>query len=447
MPHPMHPPPLLTLQALRPPLDGQPEPRPWFHLGDVRAEASEGQGDEAKAATKSADVYVFDRIGGWGGVSADDFVRDVAGLDVDHIDLHLNSPGGDAFEGVAIANVLRSHKANVTVWVDGIAASAASVIAMAGDEVVMNVGSQLMIHDASALAWGDAGTMRKASEVLDSVSDSLATTYAAKAGGTAAEWREVMVAETWYTGEEAVTAGLADRMATEDDRGGASGEQITPGGQTSFWDLWDSYGDPQRHANALRALYAYAGRDAAPAPRMPGREAGSKTPAASAGGFTPPQEDDDMSTLNKGLSQRLGIAENADEASILAAVDELKARADAPKLPDGAVPIEKEQLEQLQAAARDGQEAREQQRTEHREQLVSAAVKDGRIAASRREHWLTALKADPEGAEESLKALAPGLIPVAELGHAGDDPADDLGDDALDELAALAGLPKGALRG
>ena len=88
--------------------------REWFHLGQVRAEVvGEQDGDGPSGST--ADVYIFDYIGGWGGVSADDFVRDVAGLDVDHIDLHLNSPGGGATEGVAIANVLRQHRATVTV--------------------------------------------------------------------------------------------------------------------------------------------------------------------------------------------------------------------------------------------------------------------------------------------------------------------------------------------
>lgn len=154
-----------------------------------------------------------------------------------------------------------------------------------------------------------------------------------------------------------------------------------------------------------------------------------------------------MSTLTEGLRQRLGIAEDADEATILAAVDKLKTQASAPKLPDGAVPIEKEQLEQLQAAARDGQEAREQQRAESRERLVSAAVADGRVAPARREHWLEALKADPEGAEASLKALAPGLIPVAERGHDQAEAESGLtfNQAEYDALAASLGIkPKGA---
>lgn len=154
-----------------------------------------------------------------------------------------------------------------------------------------------------------------------------------------------------------------------------------------------------------------------------------------------------MSTLTEGLRQRLGIAEDADESQILAAVEQMKARADAPKLPDGAVAIERDQLEQLQAAARDGQEAREQQRAEARERLVAAAISDGRVAPARKEHWLAALKADPEGGEESLKALAPGLIPVNERGHdqAGADLTESFNQAEYEAMARSLGItPKGA---
>jgi hypothetical protein len=93
--------------------------------------------------------------------------------------------------------------------------------------------------------------------------------------------------------------------------------------QPSFWDMWDSLSSADRHADAVRALFTYAGRDAAPPPPMPmAAVRPSKTPAASAGGFTPPQEDDDMSTLIEGLRQRLGFAENADEGTILTSLDE-----------------------------------------------------------------------------------------------------------------------------
>lgn len=157
----------------------------------------------------SADVYIYDEIGYWG-TTARDFAAQVADLDVDEIHLHLNSPGGDAWDGVAIMNTLRRHRARVDVTVDGIAASAASLIAMAGNHITMAPSSMLMIHEASGFAWGNADVMREAAAILDKVSESYADAYAKRAGGTRDEWRVVMKAETWYTAEEAVLAGLAD---------------------------------------------------------------------------------------------------------------------------------------------------------------------------------------------------------------------------------------------
>lgn len=172
-----------------------------------RIEARIGDPDEGQVG--SADVYIFDEIGYWG-TTARDFAEQVAGLDVGAITLHINSPGGDAWDGVAIANVLRRHQAKVNVIVEGIAASAASLIAMAGDHITMAEASMMMIHDASGFAWGDAATMRESADILDKLSDSYADAYARRAGGTPEDWREVMRAETWYKAEEAVLAGLAD---------------------------------------------------------------------------------------------------------------------------------------------------------------------------------------------------------------------------------------------
>lgn len=156
-----------------------------------------------------ADVYIFDEIGYWG-TTARDFAEQITGLDVALIRLHLNSPGGDAWDGVAIANVLRRHRARVEVIVEGVAASAASMIAMAGDHITMAASSMLMIHDASGMAVGDAATMRDAADLLDKLSDSYADAYAKRAGGTREQWRDTMRIETWYEAEEAVLAGLAD---------------------------------------------------------------------------------------------------------------------------------------------------------------------------------------------------------------------------------------------
>lgn len=393
-----------------------------------------GKQPDSSSGPASADVYVFESIGGWFGVTADDFVRDVAGLDVQHLDIHLNSPGGEASEGVAIANVLRQHKADVTVWVDGLAASAASVIAMAGDEVVMNTGSQLMIHDPWTVAMGDAAEMRKSAEMLDSTANALASTYAAKAGGTSADWRAVMQNETWYTADEAVSAGLADRVATDEDKGRGSGEQVVPGASSGGWSMWDSLAAADRHMPTAAAAFRYAGRAEAPPP--------PKTPAASASGSTHKEGSTPVAFTDEQLAAlrtELGLAADASEAQIVDSVAEVMKEfvkePEAPKaaLPEGTVAIDKAVLDELRTNAAAGREAREQQQAARREQLVQSAVRDGRIAPASKDSWLNALKTDPDG-EKNLASLAPGLIPVNELGHAGHDT-----DTVPEEFLALYG--------
>jgi ATP-dependent protease ClpP protease subunit len=160
-----------------------------------------------------AQIHIYDEIGYWG-ITAADFVRELSSLNASAIDLHINSPGGEIFDGIAIMNALRSHPAAVTTYVDSLAASIASVIAMAGERIVMAPHSQLMIHDGSGLCLGNAADMRETAELLDRQSDNIAAVYAAKAGGSVEEWRARMTAETWYTAAEAVEAGLADEIAS-----------------------------------------------------------------------------------------------------------------------------------------------------------------------------------------------------------------------------------------
>lgn len=164
-----------------------------------------------------ATIHLYDPIDSWGGdwgVSAKEFSTVLAALpdDVTEIRLHINSPGGEVFEGIAILNALRNHPANVVAVVDGLAASAASFIACGADECVMGRNTQLMIHDAWGICIGAAADMRDLAVRLDQISDNIASVYAAKAGNDIAGWRASMLAETWYSADEAVSAGLADRV-------------------------------------------------------------------------------------------------------------------------------------------------------------------------------------------------------------------------------------------
>jgi ATP-dependent protease ClpP protease subunit len=169
-----------------------------------------GSGQVVASTGLDHELTVYGEIG-WD-VVASQFVADLKQAQGGPVAVHLNSPGGDLFEGLGIYEALRSHPGRVTVYVDALAASAASVIAMASDDLVMAPGAMLMLHDALTMTYGNEADHLKTAELLGQSSDVIAGIYAARAGGTAAEWRKVMRSETWYTAGEAVAAGLADRV-------------------------------------------------------------------------------------------------------------------------------------------------------------------------------------------------------------------------------------------
>lgn len=213
-------------------------------------------------ATDIAEVLIFDEIGGSLGVSAKRFAMDLQEITAPTIRVRINSPGGSVFDAIAIHNSLLHHPSRVEVYVDSLAASAASVIAMAGDEVVMMPGSQLMIHDASAVEDGNAADHGKMQTFLDRQSDNLAEFYQRRGGGETPQWRELMLAETWMFAAEAVESGLADRVHQRTD---LADDRMTRG-----FDL-SRYG------------YRYAGRSQAPAPprrAAPAREVREYVPVA-----------------------------------------------------------------------------------------------------------------------------------------------------------------------
>lgn len=362
---------------------------------------------QAKQDERRAELHIYDVIA-WYGVDAATLVKDLAAAgELDTIDVYINSPGGSAFDGMAIYNALRRNKARVNVTIDGLAASAASLIAMAGDNLTMMRGSELMIHDAWGFAQGNAKTMVEAAEMLDKLSNSYADCYAARAGGDPAAWREVMRAETWYTAAEAVEAGLADR--TDDDKDATEAK--------AKFDL---------------TVFAHAGRDHAPAPVLPAVAALSDPPAHSEPG-QPNRKDVDMSdTLMAGLRERLGMTDaETSEDAVLAALDEALAEQADPTpapvaaLPEGVVAVEKDQLDELKSAAAEVRAIRAEQAAARRESLVHAAINDGRIAPARAEAWRKQLNADEEGATALLAGLEPGTIPLAEIGHSDDVPESD----------------------
>lgn len=160
-----------------------------------------------------ADLYLYGEIGEWG-ITAADFVQMLGSVAATDITLHLNSPGGEVFDGMAIYNALSDHPAQMEIRIDAFAASIATIVAMAGNRIVVNRKGRMMIHDASGLVIGNAADMIMMADVLDTISDDMASIYATRAGGTPATWRKQMKAESWFGGEQAVAAGLADEAIT-----------------------------------------------------------------------------------------------------------------------------------------------------------------------------------------------------------------------------------------
>lgn len=159
-----------------------------------------------------ADIYIYDEIGFWG-VTAKQFISDLNALgDITHINLHINSPGGEVFEGIAIFNALRNHGAGITVYVDGVAASMASLIAMAGDTVIMPENAFMMIHKPWGISGGDAEKMRTYADRLDKLESVMVPVYAQKTGKTTDEIAVMLADETWMSGAECLAHGFADQV-------------------------------------------------------------------------------------------------------------------------------------------------------------------------------------------------------------------------------------------
>src|SRR3990172_3975841 len=169
-------------------------------------------------AEGEADIMIHEEIGrDWfsgDGMTSKKFAQDLKALgeDIRHIDLSINSPGGNVFDGIAIYNMLRAHQAKVVVTIDGIAVSIASVIAMAGDKIVMPGNAMMMIHDPSGVVMGTAQDMRKVAEALDKIKGGLIAAYRSKSGMSDEDIADLMSDETWLTAREAVDFGLADQM-------------------------------------------------------------------------------------------------------------------------------------------------------------------------------------------------------------------------------------------
>lgn len=239
----------------------------WTHLRArdtrPRPQLPEGRGQLRVVALdggQSTDVYLYDEIGSWG-ITAADVVGELLTIGTPRITMRINSPGGDAFDSIAIYNALMEHPARVEAQVDGLAASGASLVAMAAESRSMKTGTQMMIHDAHGIVAGNEADMRSYADLLGRICEEMAGLYAARAGGTAESWRAVMKAETWYTAAEAREAGLATDTAPAAAEEG-DGPHLVPAAK---FDL-------------NLTSFLYAGRAAAPPPPRRDPEPGPVVP-------------------------------------------------------------------------------------------------------------------------------------------------------------------------
>lgn len=196
-------------------------------------------------SSDTAEILIYDFIGEdfFGeGVSAKNVKQQLNDIgDIKDISVRINSPGGNVWDGLSIFNLLKEHPAEVHVQIDGLAASAASFIAMAGDLITMGEGSMMMIHNPWILAMGDADDMRKAAEMLDKVGSQTADMYARRSGTDREQILQMMDDETWMTDAEAVELGFAD------DRSVAAAPEDAPKSASDAWkNLMSRFKNPPK---------------------------------------------------------------------------------------------------------------------------------------------------------------------------------------------------------
>jgi ATP-dependent Clp protease protease subunit len=194
----------------------------------IRLEASAGQ----------AHIYVTDVIDPYWGASAADLIAALAQADGQDVTMHINSPGGDVFESLAMAAAVSAHTGKVTAVVEGLAASAATRLALSAAEVHITDGSLFMVHNSWTMAWGNKTELRSTADLLDKVDAGIVADYARKTGATTAQVQAWMDAETWFTAAEAQAAGFADQVLVSSQAAGKTSAQAS----AARWNL-SAYGN------------------------------------------------------------------------------------------------------------------------------------------------------------------------------------------------------------
>lgn len=170
---------------------------------------------------KTAELWIYQEIGEdfWTGegITAKSFQKELSEVKASQIDLHINSPGGLVFDGITIYNLLKQHPANITTYIDGLAGSIASVIALSGNEVYMAENALFMMHEPFGMAIGNAEEMRKTADILDKVGESISIAYQSKSGKDEKEIKQLMVDVSWLSAKEAKNLGFVDEITSSVD--------------------------------------------------------------------------------------------------------------------------------------------------------------------------------------------------------------------------------------
>ncbi|EME7095325.1 TPA: head maturation protease, ClpP-related [Enterococcus faecium] len=217
------------------------------------------------ANQNEADVFIFGEIVSfkWDDTdtTAASFQKDLKELgEVSQINLHINSPGGSVFEGIAIGNMLRQHKARVVAHVDALAASIASVIVASCDEVIMPENSMLMIHNPWTISMGNAKELRKQADDLDKIAESSVVTYLAKAGEklTEEKIKQIMDEETWMSAQEAYNYGLCDVVESANQVAASISQKLFETYQKVPEKLLDSRQEDSRDQEEIEKIVEHA---------------------------------------------------------------------------------------------------------------------------------------------------------------------------------------------
>lgn len=354
----------------------------------------------------TATLRIYGPVDSWGGlwgVSAQDVtdVLDKLNNEVTQVIVRVNSPGGEVFEGLAILNALRAHKASMTAVVDGLAASAASIITSGLDECVMSPGAMLMIHSPWTFSIGSSTDLRKDADVLDSIERSIVSVYRDKAGEK--DWAAILAAETWLADGEAVDFGLADRVAVIADQGttaNAEPDVPMPAPDSALLSI-----------EATEFLRAAA-------------RAHTQSPAASASG-----------KQEEGVAMRDEI--NATEPDAPQDAEATPAAELVTQDEADTVVLDKSTFAELQRQASAGRAAEAAAHETAIQAVLDTAIRGGKFAESRRPHFEQHLRADFEGTKQTIEALT---SLTAEVGY------DASAEHITDKSSDTHETPMGALR-